>query len=174
VKSCTNRNYSISYSNDKQFGMDITQFKFPMRVKHLQIEIMTNGPVVAMMKVTKHFETKYRGGRQSHILREFFLQEQFVGVYQKQNFFLLSSTWHAVRIIGWGQDSGVPYWLVANTWGKNWGMEGFFKILRGYNHLSIEKIVLAGHLSKISSSRMIEASKNILYICIFCLLRLCF
>lgn len=23
---------------------------------------------------------------------------------------------HAIRVIGWGEDNGVPYWLVANSW----------------------------------------------------------
>ena len=33
---------------------------------------------------------------------------------------------HAVRVIGWGNDKeGTPYWLVANTWGEDWGDKGF-------------------------------------------------
>ena len=30
-----------------------------------------------------------------------------------------------MRIIGWGTQLGKPYWLVANTWGTKWGLEGF-------------------------------------------------
>jgi len=52
--------------------------------------------------------------------------------------------WHAVRLIGWGeQPSSDPlkptlFWLCANSWGTGWGDKGFFKILRGSNHVGIE------------------------------------
>jgi cathepsin B len=30
---------------------------------------------------------------------------------------------HAVKIIGWGTESGVDYWLVANSWNVHWGLQ---------------------------------------------------
>lgn len=38
---------------------------------------------------------------------------------------------HGVRIIGWGTEDGIPYWLVANSWNDQWGDDGWFKIARG-------------------------------------------
>jgi cathepsin B len=38
---------------------------------------------------------------------------------------------HAVKILGWGTESGVNYWLCANSWGPAWGESGFFKIKQG-------------------------------------------
>merc|ERR1719491_1247010 len=35
---------------------------------------------------------------------------------------------HAVKIIGWGNQAGTNYWIVANSWGASWGMSGFFWI----------------------------------------------
>jgi len=33
--------------------------------------------------------------------------------------------------LGWGNESDLDYWLVANSWGSAWGEEGFFKIKVG-------------------------------------------
>ena len=31
---------------------------------------------------------------------------------------------HAVKILGWGVENGVDYWLVANSWNTHWGDKG--------------------------------------------------
>ena len=31
---------------------------------------------------------------------------------------------HAVKIIGWGVENGVDYWLVANSWNTQWSDKG--------------------------------------------------
>lgn len=45
---------------------------------------------------------------------------------------------HAVKILGWGIQDDVPYWLCANSWNTLWGESGFFKIIRGRNEGGIE------------------------------------
>ncbi|KAL0119706.1 hypothetical protein PUN28_007862 [Cardiocondyla obscurior] len=94
-------------------------------------EILTSGPVQATMRV----------------YQDFFIYKS--GVYKhSRSAELHDSGYHSVRIIGWGEEHSyrgppVKYWLVANSWGYNWGENGLFKIQRGTNECEIESFVLA-------------------------------
>merc|ERR1712146_215246 len=85
-------------------------------VANIQRELMTNGPVQVAFMVYKSW------------------------VYQKHRFEFIPEGGHAVKLVGWGTEQGTDYWLVANSWNTNWGMDGFFKIKRGGNECGIEKM----------------------------------
>jgi len=38
---------------------------------------------------------------------------------------------HAVVVVGYGSEDGNDYFLLRNSWGKSWGLDGYFKLLRG-------------------------------------------
>jgi cathepsin L len=35
---------------------------------------------------------------------------------------------HATNVVGWGESSGTPYWIMRNSWGKTWGDKGYMML----------------------------------------------
>lgn len=123
--TCQEKYTTAEYKTDKHYGT--TAYKLSTTtnaVATIQYEIYHNGPVVASYKVYEDFY-QYKSG-----------------VYHYVSGKLVGG--HAVKIIGWGTENEVDYWLVANSWGSSFGDNGFFKIRRGTNECQIEGNVVAG------------------------------
>lgn len=58
------------------------------------------------------------------------------GVYDDEN--LSDCGWHAVMIVGFGNEKGKDFWLARNSYGSSFGDNGYFKILRGKNLCKLE------------------------------------
>ncbi|XP_037694805.1 cathepsin F isoform X2 [Choloepus didactylus] len=46
----------------------------------------------------------------------------------------LCSPWfidHAMLLVGYGNRSDIPYWAIKNSWGTDWGEEGYYYLHRG-------------------------------------------
>jgi cathepsin B len=87
-------------------------------------DIATKGPVTAAFTVYADF-VSYKSGVYQHVTGQ-----ELGG--------------HAIEIVGYGEDSGVKYWIVKNSWNPSWGDNGYFKILRGQDECGIESSVCAG------------------------------
>ncbi len=49
---------------------------------------------------------------------------------------------HAVVIVGWGEEKGIKYWIIRNSWGEEWGDKGYFRMVRGVNDCQLESNVI--------------------------------
>eukprot|EP01113_Clastostelium_recurvatum_P042277 TRINITY_DN6842_c0_g1_i1.p1 TRINITY_DN6842_c0_g1~~TRINITY_DN6842_c0_g1_i1.p1 ORF type:complete len:330 (-),score=68.84 TRINITY_DN6842_c0_g1_i1:51-1007(-) len=120
-QSCES-NYTTPWSQDihklnRVYSVDSS-------VAAIQTEIMTNGPVEGCFEVYQDF-LSYK-----------------TGVYRHTTGSALGG--HCVKILGWGVENSLPYWLVANSWTDTWGDQGYFKILSGKDMCGIEDDVVGG------------------------------
>ncbi|VDM82452.1 unnamed protein product [Strongylus vulgaris] len=117
-----NRNYTEEFEQDKHYGL--VSYSVENEEDAIRKELMTYGPIEVAFKVYTDF---------FHYKR---------GIYKHTAGFFAGG--HAVKLIGWGKEKKTPYWLIANSWGEDWGEKGLFKIVRGTNECGIEGYAVAG------------------------------
>lgn len=122
--SCANKcqeEYSKEWSEDKVYGSEAYSLSGEKRMMQ---ELYERGSMAGSFTVYEDFPT-YKSGVYQHVAGK-------------------ALGGHAIKILGWGVENGVKYWLCANSWNEQWGDNGYFKILRGSNHCGIESGPSAG------------------------------
>ncbi|XP_030040675.2 cathepsin B [Manduca sexta] len=120
VKEC--KDPSINYLNDKHKGKDV--FLIGDNDDKIKAELVNNGPIQAGFTVYSDIKD-YSSGIYEHKYGE-------------------KKGGHSVRVIGYGVENGIDYWLVANSWGTQWGEQGTIKIKRHQPELCFECALLTG------------------------------
>lgn len=46
---------------------------------------------------------------------------------------------HGVLVVGYNNDANPPYWILKNTWGTEWGMNGYIYVEKGVNACGIKE-----------------------------------
>ena len=87
------------------------------------ISALEKGPVIVAMVAVKTFRSLYR-----------------CGIYYSTNYDRLrlhytnrkNWPWHAVELVDYGTTTeGIDFWVIKNSWGDDWGEDGYFRIRRG-------------------------------------------
>lgn len=117
----------------KQFTLPVFfQLFAPSRCNEelMKINLVKNGPMAVSFEVYNDF-FHYKGGVYVH-----------TGLQEKFNPFEITN--HAVLLVGYGVDAatGVKFWTVKNSWGTQWGEDGYFRIRRGTDECAIESIAV--------------------------------
>ncbi|XP_065206834.1 cathepsin B-like cysteine proteinase 1 [Planococcus citri] len=124
ASKCKHHCYNTSYK--KLFKKDRIKVEKYYKISPCaaQNEIYKYGSIASFFTVYEDFPT-YKSGIYQHITGK------------KRGL-------HVVRVIGWGEENGIPYWLAVNSWNEHWGDKGYFKILRGSNEVWFEDNLSAG------------------------------
>jgi cathepsin B len=99
-------------------------------IESIKQEIYKWGPVCSGFNVYEKFKLDYNG----------------ITIYTgpKEGEEMLGG--HAIKIMGWGSqmvnEEKVDYWWIANSWGTNWGLSGYFKMKMNIKECELEKNVV--------------------------------
>jgi cathepsin C len=64
---------------------------------------------------------------------------------------------HAVLLVGYGQEKGKAFWTMQNSWGDDWGEDGYFRMARGSDESGCESIVVAADVLEEDSNVVLDA-----------------
>lgn len=132
-KNTASRQYA--YSEYPKFYVD--EFGYTTSGEDAMLKLLQEGPIVCSMAVDDDFYDNYESGI----------------YYDKTNY---KETDHEVAVIGYGysEEEDLKYWIVANSWGTQWGEDGYFKIVRGVNNLAIEEYCVWATVKETSLSSL--------------------
>lgn len=106
-------------------------------------EIAINGPLLASIQVYDDFLT-YKSG-----------------IYNPSYSNYIYAGSQIVKIIGWGEENNRKYWIIENSWGSDWGEDGYARIeIQDKEDLGISRIGLAISIEGIKEDKKEEQAET--------------
>lgn len=123
--------------------------------KQMMQDILRNGPISVEFLANEEF-ANYKSG----IISEKGIQEiedvqlesedstpeespVLSSMTMTQKGYSFVSQTHTVLIVGWGSHRNSKYWIVRNSYGPSWGMNGHFLMRRGNNDFGFESNLIS-------------------------------
>lgn len=103
----------------------VTDYCVAEGVNEIKNQISSGGPVAALVQVTREFLV-YKGG----------VYDESMSDYKIDGL-------QPVKIVGWDEDAnGQEYWVIENSWGSDWGENGYAKIKMNVLDAMIDKFAV--------------------------------
>ncbi|XP_063044743.1 cathepsin F [Engraulis encrasicolus] len=118
----TGHKQACDFSSDKVAVYINSSVELPKDEKEIAAWLAENGPVSAA-------------------LNAFAMQFYRKGVSKPLK--ILCNPWmidHAVLLVGYGERKGVPFWAIKNSWGEDYGEQGYYYLYRGKGLCGIDKM----------------------------------
>ncbi|GFN97059.1 cathepsin f [Plakobranchus ocellatus] len=97
-----------------------------------KVVVTLQGAVNISQNETEMAVWLYKNGPISIGINAFAMQFYFGGIAHPWKIFCdPSSLDHGVLIVGYGVEKGEPFWIIKNSWGADWGREGYYYVYRG-------------------------------------------
>lgn len=113
--------FKKSLNEDKSYGKDAYRLSGE---NNMMQEIIKEGPISVLFDIFGDFQ-EYSSGIYQHVAGKF-------------------KGRHVVKVLGWGEENGIKYWICANSWNPRWGESGYFRIIKGKNECNFERWAAAG------------------------------
>ena len=124
TKICSLESKNKFYNIKNFSGIQIKKWGRVRGVEYIK-EILIDGPITCNLFITPQFKD-YKKNKFTDKIKIFDIEEDFFSMN------------HVVSIVGWNKDEIGEYWIVRNSWGREWGDDGFIFMRSGKNLLGIE------------------------------------
>lgn len=110
--------------------------------REMMIELNNGGPFVVSFEPSSDF-MYYKKGIYFSTLNEWVKNNVSQPDWEKVD--------HSVLLVGYGEENGEKYWTLLNSWGDNWGENGFFRMRRGVDESGIESMAEFAYIEEVKT-----------------------
>jgi len=143
--SCTNKCIA-NKTNKGKLKLKVTDYYYvggyygATREEKILNELIENGPFVVSISPGYLFSS-YKSG----------IYDEDTETWKQLN--IEKPEWekvdHSIVLVGFGIENETEYWVIQNSWGEGWGMNGYMKLKKGKNLMNVESL---GQVAKVSLS----------------------